>query len=65
MHAPHHVKCPLGLRELALLDIFHPRAVHTDGYVMLLLARHRAGMTADALTVVYDEPVISHLTDPS
>ena len=33
--------------ELACLDLLHPGAIHTQGHVMLRLARHRARMATD------------------
>ena len=61
MVASHDVECPLGIGELALLYVLHPGAVHPYRYLVLGLARYRARMTADALAVVYDESVVSHL----
>ena len=38
--------------ELACLDLLHPGAIHTQGHVMLRLARHRARMATDALASI-------------
>ena len=61
MVASHDVKCPLSVGELALLYVLHPGAIYPYRYLVLGLARYRTRMTADALTVVYDESVVSHL----
>ena len=45
--------------ELACLDLLHPGAIHTQGHVMLRLARHRARMATDALAII-NEKAKSH-----
>jgi hypothetical protein len=51
--------------ELTLLDIFHPGAIYTDGSLMLCLAGHGAGMAADALSIVDNEPEIQSSSSSS
>ena len=59
--AAHHAEVAPGVREHALLDVLHPRAVHPQRDLVLLLAGHRAGVTADALALIDDEAV-SHVS---
>ena len=54
---------PPRARPLAALDVLHPRAKRPDGDVVLFLARHRAGVTADAPALVDDESV-THAVQP-
>jgi hypothetical protein len=56
--AAHHREVSLRMGELALFNIFHPGAIHPDGSFMLRLAGHSAGMTADALPIINNEPEI-------
>ena len=60
MIAAGHLKNAARVGKRALLDVLHPGAIHREGNMILRLARHRAGVTADALAVVDDESV-SHL----
>jgi hypothetical protein len=48
------------IRIGALLNVLDMGPVHTDWHVVLGLAGDRAGMTADALPVVYHESVVDH-----
>ena len=57
MIAAGHLENAAGIGKSALLDIFHPGAVHREGDVIFRLARDRAGVTPDALAVIDDEPV--------
>src|SRR5260370_361757 len=59
--AAHDAEVAPGVREHPLLDVLHPRAVHPERDLVLLLAGHRAGVTADALALVDDEAV-SHVS---
>jgi hypothetical protein len=43
--------------ENALFDILDPGPVHAHGYMVLGFARHRAGVTSDALAVIDYEAV--------
>jgi hypothetical protein len=52
-----HAEVALGLGELASLYVFHPRSEDSDGDLVFLLARHRAGVTADTSILVNNEPV--------
>src|SRR5262249_49300779 len=45
-------------RERADLGVLDPGAEGADAHVVLRLARHRAGVAADALAVVEDEAVL-------
>jgi len=53
----HHAEVAPGLRELAGLHVFHPCSKDSDGDLVFLLARHRAGVTADTSILVDNEPV--------
>jgi hypothetical protein len=55
MIAPHHRKQSSRVGERALLDVLHPRPVHADRHFVLSLARDRARVTADTLSVIDDE----------
>jgi hypothetical protein len=46
--AAEHPEVAFRLGELAFLNVFYPRAVDPDRDIVLLLARHRAGVTPDA-----------------
>ncbi|HEY2905699.1 MAG TPA: hypothetical protein VGJ29_07340 [Vicinamibacterales bacterium] len=46
--------------ERALLDRFHPAAVHPNRNLVFRLARDGAGVTSDALSEVDSKPVIGH-----
>jgi hypothetical protein len=59
MIAAHDPEMAAGVRELALLDVLYPGAKHADGYVILFLARHRAGMTPDA-SILIEHKAIAH-----
>ena len=58
--AAHHAEEPPAGRELALLDVLDPGAIDADRHLMFALARHRAGMTTDALAVVDHETECRH-----
>jgi hypothetical protein len=60
MIAPKHGKVPPCFRINALLDVLHPRPIHSDGNVVFFFASHRAGMAADA-TVLIDDKSVAHL----
>src|SRR5579859_4254218 len=57
MIAARDLKDAAGVGESSLLDVLHPGAVHGERDVVLGLARHRAGVAADALAVIDDESV--------
>jgi hypothetical protein len=57
-------KITAGVGELALLDIFHPRAVYPYGNVVLGFTCHSAGMAADALALVDDKRVLRQTCFP-
>src|ERR1700728_2056146 len=59
MIAARHLKDAPSVGKCSFLHILHPSAVHGEGNMILRLAGHGAGMTADALAVVDDES-ISH-----
>jgi hypothetical protein len=46
-----------GFRKFALFDVLHPCSIYADGNIVLFLARDRAGMTANAAVLVYNEAV--------
>jgi hypothetical protein len=45
----------------ALLNVLDMSPIHSNGNVVFRLAGDRAGMTADALPVVYHESVVDHV----
>jgi len=57
MIAPGDLKDPACVRKNTLLNVLDPGPVHSDRNVVLSLARHRAGMTPDALAVINYEAV--------
>ena len=59
MVASENGKGAAGVRPRPLLDVFDPRAVHTDGHLMFGLAGDCAGVTADAHVLV-DDKAVSH-----
>src|SRR5206468_2885533 len=58
--AAHHGEQPAAVGEGAFLDVLDPGAIDADGDLVLALARHRAGVAADALAVVDHEPEGGH-----
>ena len=59
MIAAEHREVAAVIGKLACLDVLHPGAIHTQGHVMLRLARHRARMATDALAII-NEKAKSH-----
>src|SRR5262249_53455931 len=55
--AAQHREVPARARKRALLDVLHPGAEGAQRYLVLLLARHRAGVAPDALAVIDHESV--------
>src|SRR5438132_316804 len=53
--AAQHGEVPACVREHALLDVLDPRPEDAERNVLLLLARHRAGMAADTAALVDQE----------
>jgi hypothetical protein len=47
-----------GARELSFFNVLHPGSIHTDREIVFLFACNRAGMTANALAIVDNEPVV-------
>jgi hypothetical protein len=62
--AAHHREVTPRVRERTLLDVLHPGAVHAQRDLVLLLARHRAGVAADAFPLV-DHEAVAHARAPS
>jgi hypothetical protein len=58
--APHHSEVTGGMGKLALLDMLDPSAKYTNRHLVLLFARDRAGVTANA-TILIDDESVSHL----
>ena len=56
MIAAEHREVAAVIGKLACLDVLHPGAIHTQGHVMLRLARHRARMATDALAMSMRKP---------
>ncbi len=50
--------------ELALLDVFHPRAVYPYGNIVLGFTCHSAGVAADALALVNDKCILRQTCFP-
>ena len=59
MIAAQHREVTARVGVMALLDVLDPGAIHADRDVVLFLARHRAGMTADAAILV-DNKSVAH-----
>jgi hypothetical protein len=57
MVAAHDAEVAPGSRELAGLHVFDPRPENTDRDLVFFLARHGAGMAADASILVDNKPV--------
>jgi hypothetical protein len=57
--AAEHREVPPRIRVAALFNILHPCAVYSHRDVVLFLAGHRAGVTADA-TVLIDNKSVAH-----
>jgi hypothetical protein len=53
----HDPEVAAAVGKFALLDVFHPRAKHTQRDLVLFLARHGTGVTADTSVLIDDEPV--------
>src|SRR5581483_10290964 len=51
------LKYAAGIGKSSLLDIFHPRAVDSEGHVVLRFAGHGTGVATDAFAIIDDEPV--------
>ena len=60
MIAPHHREVSVGVGELALLDVFHPRLVHAYWIIVFCFARNRAGVATYTPSVVDYEPIIGN-----
>jgi len=56
--APHHAESTMRVGETSLLDVLDPGAVDANRCVVLGLASHSAGMTADTLSIIDDECVV-------
>jgi len=52
-----HLKHAPGIGKRPLLHVLHPGAVHGERDMVFRLARDRAGVAANALAIVDDEPV--------
>ena len=61
MVAARDLKYAARVGENALFDVLHPGPVHANRYLVLGLARHRAGVTTDALAVIDYEAVFHPL----
>jgi hypothetical protein len=57
MVAARDLKYAARVGEDALLDVLDPGPVHAHGYMVLGFARHRTGVTSDALAVIDYESV--------
>ena len=61
MVAAHHRKQAARIGEDPFFDLFHPGPVDPQGDVVFCLTGGGAGMAANALSVVYDKPVLHTL----
>ena len=61
--ASHHRKRSAGVGERSGLDVFQPRAVYAERYVVLALARDRAGVASNAAVAGEKEAEPSHEAD--
>ena len=61
MVAARDLKYAARVREHAFLDVLDPGPVHTQRHLVLGFARHRAGVTTDALAVIDYEAVFHPL----
>ena len=59
--APHHRKQAPRMRELALFNVFDPRAVYANGHIVFRFARNRTRVASNAATVVNDKSKIRQL----
>lgn len=57
--ASENTEVKAGVRERPLFDVLYPRTIHTDGNIVLFLAGHGAGMTADTARLI-DEESVTH-----
>jgi len=62
MIAAHHAEVPAGVRELTFFDVLYPGAKYPDRHLVLLFARHRAGMTANT-SILVDYKAIAHVDE--
>src|SRR5947209_7013657 len=53
-------KITARIRELALLNILDPRAIDSNGHIMLGLARHCTSMAPNTLSLVNYKPIFRH-----
>ena len=60
MIAPHDRKQPSCIGKCSLFDVFYPGAIYADRHLVLGLAGDRAGVAADALSVVDYEAKIHY-----
>jgi hypothetical protein len=58
MVTPHDAEGAVRIGEVTLLDVLDPSAIDANRCVVLGLASHGAGMTADTLSIIDDERVI-------
>src|SRR5204863_138163 len=56
---------PARVGIVAALDVLHPRAEGAERHPVLFLARHRARVAADALSLIDHEPVAQRSRSPS
>ena len=52
-----HAEMAAGVREFALLDIFHPRAKHAHRHLMLFFTRNGTCVTANTSVVINNKSV--------
>jgi len=61
MVAARDLKYAARVRVKALLDVLDPGSIHSDRHLVLGLARHRAGVTTNALAVIDYKAVFHRL----
>jgi len=57
MVASQYRKMAPSIGVSAFFNVLYPSAIHAERNIMLFLASHRAGVTADASVLINDEPV--------
>jgi len=58
MITAHDGKHPARIRELPLFNILDPGPINPDGDIMLCFTSNRAGVAADAVSIIYYESKI-------
>ena len=65
MVAAHHREQPPRVGEFTFFDVLYPGAIDANRHLMLALARHGAGMAADAFAIVDQKAKARHFFAPA